>query len=625
LSSKKPPASNDQKKINLISMPWALFNRPSIQLGTLKAYLENNNKQLSVNTSHPYLGVASIVGTDLYHWISQNPWVSEALYTPLVFPEKTKSAEALAMKFAKKADPYIKKSFRFNLITKKLEKHLSDWVSSCDWNQYTFIGFSVCFHQLSASLAAAKIIKQNFPQAIIVFGGSSCAADAGRSLLNAFNCIDYVVEGEGEKGLLTLCEYFSKKQNELPENIFTQQTGKQVSIEQKRHLKNTQLPSLDVLPAPDYADYFSEQQKWFADTPFIPVLPVEFSRGCWWNKCTFCNLNLQWCGYRSKKASQMIHEVQSLTIKHSCLNFTFVDNMLPPKESVEFFTTTREQHSDFNFFAEIRAAKEKIQTKNIFAIYRQGGLSTIQVGIEALSNTLLAKMQKGISVIENIATLREAQENSIVLEGNLIVQFPGSTESEIAETLKNLDYIFPFSPLDIASFFLGHNSPVHNNPEKFGIKTIVNHVNNLKLFPKSVLTKLNLLIQDYKGDRTYQRKIWKPVVKKVVKWQQYHKNRKGDTLSQPLLYYRDGIDFLLVRQELADGKILNHRLKGTSRQIYLFCTKIRTDTELFENFPSIPQKNILSFLAELMKKRLLFFDKNKYLALAIHNKAETYQ
>jgi hypothetical protein len=113
-------------------------------------------------------------------------------------------------------------------------------------------------------------------------------------------------------------------------------------------------------------------------------------------------------------------------------------------------------------------------------------------------------------------------------------------------------------------------------------------------------------------------KIWKPVLQKIKKWQQYHNDRKQDTLQKPLLYYRDGGDFLLIRQELPDGKVLHHRLKGTSRQIYLFCSQIRTEKELYETFPAVRPKKILPFLADIEKKRLLFSEKNKYLALAIH-------
>jgi hypothetical protein len=177
---------------------------------------------------------------------------------------------------------------------------------------------------------------------------------------------------------------------------------------------------------------------------------------------------------------------------------------------------------------------------------------------------------------------------------------------------------FPSPPLAIAAFFLGHDRPIHKNPHQYGIKAIVNHANNFKLFPKSILTQVDLLIKDYRGDRIYQRKIWKPVLQKIKKWQQYHKDRKQDALQKPLLYYRDGGNFLLIRQELPDGKVLHHKLKGTSRQIYLFCSHIRTEKAFFEKFPAVPPKKIHSFLADLEKKRLLFTEKNKYLALAVH-------
>jgi ribosomal peptide maturation radical SAM protein 1 len=603
-------------------MPWALFNRPSIQLGTLKAFIENSTNDFWVDTSHPYLEVASILGPDLYHWISQNPWVSEALYAPQLFQKQAAAAEDLALKYVKKADRLIKRSFDYKSLIKCLENQLLKWVKSYNWKQYKIIGFSVCFHQLFASLAAARAVKKRYPQVPIVFGGSSCSAEAGKSLLKNFHFIDYVIAGEGERGLLALCKHICGSQSSvLPENIFTRKSGGVGTLPRKSFLADTQLPALDALPTPDYSDYFKAQKKWFAQTPFMPILPVEFSRGCWWNKCAFCNLNLQWCGYRYKKAAQIMHDVKTLAASHSCLDFAFVDNMLPPRESLLFFKMTRKHPSDYNFFAEMRSAKGEKALAEIFSIYHEGGLSTVQVGIEALSSSLLQKMQKGINTIENIATMRAALENSIRLEGNLILQFPGSTEAEVVETLEVLDYVFPFHPLDHASFFLGHDSPIHRDPKRYDIKAIVNHSNNFKLFPRQVLRQMHLLIKDYHGDRLYQRKIWKPVLKKIKKWQQYHDERKQDAVQKPLLYYRDGGDFLLIRQELPDGKILHHRLKGTSRRVYLFCTQIRPENELFDKFSSVPPKKILFFLAELKKKRILFSEKNKHLALAVHSRA----
>lgn len=558
------------------------------------------------------------MGPDLYHWISRNPWVSEALYAPMFFPGQAGEAEALAMKYAGQAPKRIKKNFIYKQIAEKLANQLASWVKRCDWTHYDAIGFSVCFHQLFASLAAAQAIKEKNPGTTIIFGGSSCAEDAGQSLLNTFHIIDYIVSGEGESGLVALCKHIGGQDTSLPMNVLTRQTDRNGAQQQKDQISARQLAALDNLPIPDYSGYFYEKNKWFPHTPFTPVLPIEFSRGCWWNKCSFCNLNLQWHNYRFKKASHMMNEVQTLASRHSCLDFTFADNMLPPKAALEFFRMTGDHHWDFNFFAELRSAKGSPAHVDLFSIYRQGGLSTIQVGIEAFSGSLLQKMQKGVSVIENIATMRGAQENHLKLEGNLILHFPGSTQSEVAETLTNLEYVFPYRPLANASFFLGYESPVYKNPQKYGIRAIVNHANNRKLFPEPALSQINLLVKDYRGDRIYQRKIWQPVLQKIKKWQFYHKHRKYDALQIPLLYYREGGDFVLIRQELPDGTILHHKLKGASRQIYLFCTQIRREKELIEKFSDIPGRNILSFLADLQKKRLLFSEKNKFLALAVH-------
>jgi len=621
LNPKKTTAPQlSQTKINLISMPWPLFNRPSIQLGALKAYLESSTDWLQVDTEHPYLEVASILGTELYHWISQNPWVSESLYSPLVFPEQKQSAEALAAQYVAKSGANIKGLFNFDQIHAKIKSQLENWVNCCDWSQYKIIGFSVCFNQLLASLAAASSIKRKHPHIKIIFGGSSCAAAAGKSIVDVFDFIDFIIQGEGENGLLELCEHITGRRGNFSRNIFSANSSNLQPFNLNDPIDNNQLPALAALPIPDYNDYFSDQNKWFPDRPFIPVLPIEFSRGCWWNKCTFCNLNLQWCGYRYKKASQMIDEIKTLSTRHGCLDFTFADNMIPPQESAHFFSQTGEFHSDFSFFAEIRPIGEKKSIGDIFSLYHRGGLSTIQVGIESLSNNLLKRMQKGVSVIENIATMRAAQEHSLKLEGNLIIQFPSSTQSEVNETLENLDYVFSFNPLAVATFFLGHDSPVFLSPKKFGIKAIVNHANNRKLFPRDVLEKLNLIVRDYRGDRLYQRKIWEPVFSKIKKWQEYHEKRTKSELHKSLLSYRDGGDFLLIRQELINSTILNHRLKGTSRKIYLYCTQIRTAKELFKKFPAISQQKILDFLADLKEKRLIFSDKDRYLSLAVHSR-----
>ena len=192
-------------RVALISMPWAMFNRPSIQLGVLKAYMEKEADWIKVDTFHPYLDIAARLGPEVYHWISQNLWLSEALYGFLVFPERAAGIEKFISRSLKKADKKIKASITNHDVLEVLREHLLVLPDTIPLSRYHLVGFSVCFHQLLASLAAAGQIRSARPQVEIVFGGSSCAGKMGRGLTENFSSIDYVIDGEGERSLLTLC------------------------------------------------------------------------------------------------------------------------------------------------------------------------------------------------------------------------------------------------------------------------------------------------------------------------------------------------------------------------------------------------------------------------------------
>ncbi|MBU1233996.1 MAG: RiPP maturation radical SAM C-methyltransferase, partial [Proteobacteria bacterium] len=423
-------------RLGLVSMPWSIFNRPSIQLAALKAYLDRNSSVVTT-LFHPYLAAAASIGTETYHYLAKNSWAGEALYSPLLFPEQSNQAEQLFYESCR--DETALKLLNFQDTSRVLDQNLDQWLSSVTFDGFDLIGFSICFNQLLSSLTAAARIKKQFPDLPIVIGGSGCVDKIGLSFLHHFPQIDFVINGEGEEALKGLCDFLASPDpaTEMPAQVMTRKTVGET------HRVCGGIADLNTLPAPDYSPYFQEMHHCFPGQPFIPVLPLEFSRGCWWNKCTFCNLNLQWKGYRWKKAETVLAEVLKQSTRHRCLDFCFTDNALPPKETNVFFQSLAKEKKDYDFFAEVRV----ITDPDIPALYRRGGLSTVQVGIESLSSSLLKKMHKGTSAIENIAAMRQSAEAGIRLEGNLITEFPGSSVEEVEETLKNLDFVLPFSPL----------------------------------------------------------------------------------------------------------------------------------------------------------------------------------
>lgn len=596
-------------KLTLISMPWSIFNRPSLQLGALKSYLERESN-FQVDTHHFYLHLAKTISPEIYSQIALSGWAGEALFAPLLFPEKRADAQKL---FRRCLVGKTKPLPDFDELVTCVEQSCRQWLTTIVLHRYNLIGFSLCFSQLFASLYLAKKIKKAYAETAIVFGGSSCSGDIGQSLLHHFPEIDYLVDGEGEHQLLQLCNFLSGERNSLPEKINSQHP-----VSRDRADNSTTPLKLNNLPYPDFSVYFKEMKQLFPNKPFIPLLPIEFSRGCWWNKCTFCNLNLQWQNYRFKDCDRMLAETLHLAKTYECLHFTFTDNALPPKEADRFFKKLSAKEIDFDFFAEIRGITKPEQLH----LYSQAGLKTVQVGIEALSTSLLAKMAKGTTTIDNIAVMKMCSASAIRMEGNLITDFPATTDEEIAETLENLDVVLPYLPLQAATFFLGYGSPIHagaTNPAKdFSVHKVIPHAKNRLLFPKDYLQSMTMLINSYKGDKKLQHKRWQPVRRKIRAWHDFHK-RSTNNRQHPL-HYRDGSTFLIIRQERVSGTPLLHRLRGASRKIYLSCDRPITIHSLLEKFPEITEQALRKFIDEMCMKRLMFQENEQILSLAVRNK-----
>lgn len=606
-------------KIALLSTPWPMFNRPSIQLGALKAFAQGKVPEIQVDCYHPYLSVAATLGYHLYQEISERTWLSECGYAALLFPGQRDSASRLWSKQSKGLPRCGQTDFRE--ILRNLRDVSTQIIEGTDWSTYRLLGFSVCFGQLSSALYFAQRIKKRNPQLRVVLGGALCSGSMGRSLLGAFSFIDYVVSGEGEIPLVHLLRGLAKAGPSLSleplDGLFTRDPDPLHGLE-----AHSQVPGLDELPLPDYAGYFDLLRQLPLEKKFFPQIPLEISRGCWWRGtraapragCAFCNLNLQWDGYRTKPARKFLQEVEILTNRHQVLSISLVDNVLPPVGLKGLFDSLARLGKDLQLFAEIRAPVRREELTAMGA----GGMAEVQVGIEALSSRLLRKLNKGTTVIQNLEIMKNCEaQGTPLLRGNLILQFPGSDEADVQETLRNLEFAFPFRPLTAVFFWLGRGSPVWQHPEDYGIQRVYNHSSYAGLFPPEIRSRLDLLIQGYRSDTGRQRRLWRPVARAIKVWKAAYEQLQRNGKCRPLLGYGDGGDFLLIYQRRPDGSDLTHRLKGSSREIYLFCEESRPLAMIRGRFPGLAEGRLLPFLQMMVDKRLMFVEGERYLSLAV--------
>ena len=612
------PEKSHRKQVVLVSTPWPLFNRPSIQLGALKAYLTAKHPGLEVRAHHFYLQLAAAIGYGVYQNISERTWLAESVYAALLYPERAAAIESLFRRRAS-ARPMLK-DLDFKAMIAKVEVVSQEFIATVSWERVLLAGFSLCLCQLTAVLFFIKRIKALNPDLPVVVGGSMFTGDSLPRLLRAFPEIDFAVNGEGERPLSLLVgrlDSVAGRRVLPPPGVIDRKTAAR-----EEPVPRNQLKALSSLPIPDFDDYFALLKSFSPDISFFPTLPAEISRGCWWRRpasgktfsgCAFCNLNRQWKGYRAKKPQQVVREVDLLTTRSRCLSVAFVDNLLPRTSSGEIFQMLARLKKDLHFFCEIRADTPREWLERM----KRAGVAELQIGIEALSTRLLAKLNKGITAIENLAVMKNCEELGLVNASNLILHFPGSDQEDVDETLNNLEFAQPYYPIQCVRFWLGLGSPVWSNPVNFGLRSINNHPNWATLFPPEVFTLVRFPLQSYRGDRTVQQKLWRPVQAKVKHWKRAYTELHQGSFYKPILGYYDGGEFLVIRQRRFRADTLTHRLVGSSRKIYLFCKQPRALPEIQARFPKITTDRLLDFLHMMVGKKLMFDENRRFLSLAV--------
>jgi len=611
------------QKMALISAPWPLYNRPSIQIGTLKAHLKKKFPELIVDAHHFYLKVAEAIGYRHYHAISERTWLAETVYGALLYPENLESIKKNFYKQAK--GKTLLRDISFDSLARQVQGVSEKFIQSVKWREYGLVGFSICLCQLTASLYFIKKIKERFPNLLIVVGGSMFTGEAIRNIFNVFPEIDIVVNGEGEIPLsrLVSCLTDYEENKGIPSVKGVVMQG---STEKGTRISFNQMKDLSGLTPPDYNDYFELLASFGPEKNFFPTLPMEISRGCWWQNegrkskgCAFCNLNLQWDGYRTKQPEQVVSEIDQLTTKYRTLSVAFMDNLLPLKTSRDIFRRIIKLQKDVRLFGEIRATTPK---QDLY-LMQAAGMQEVQIGIEALSTRLLNKLNKGTTAIQNIEIMKHCEMLGIQQNSNLIMHFPGSDEEDVAETLQNLEFTFSFRPLRMVHFWLGLGSSVWQDPGAFGIKAVFNHDNYAGIFPPDVVESMQFTVQAYRGDLGYQKRLWQPVKKKLKYWKKAYAKLHQGPKHENILSFRDGRSFLIIRQRKLDGEPLTHRLEGTSRAIYLFCQKHRALKRIIGRFSFLPSDRIEPFLKMMVDKKLMFRENDRYLSLAVPERPST--
>lgn len=460
-------------KVALVSMPWMTPYRPSIQLGALQAWLNAARPAVEVDTFHMHLGVSRWMD---YRWVKTvadgtlNSWLGETLSAYLLFPQRRPVLDQFLDFQVGGGSPMVDVG---EDLLRPYAAFVREWPASVDWSSYALVGISVSLCQTLSSVLLARRLRSLGYGGRIVLGGPATSGRVGRSFLETFPELDGVVHGEGEQPLTELVDRLCSPEAEsdsldaVPGLMRRQDPDAEAPA-------SAELPDLSAVGRPLYDDYFSTLRE-LPDRAAVLEdleLPVEGSRGCWWDRracrpdasCQFCNLNLQWRTYREKPVEQQLGEVAALLQRHpehQSRRLLFVDNgFRRHKGDVrQLFEGLRDRFPEpLQIYMEARANLDP----TLWRLLAAAGVTHCQVGIEALSPSVLRKINKGTTALMNVEAMREMERFGIADPANLIFDLPYLLPAELDETVEIIRSLRAYGPLGPTRFFLNYGSPYYD-------------------------------------------------------------------------------------------------------------------------------------------------------------------
>lgn len=476
-------------KILLIFPPFALPTYIPLAPAQLKSYLEeknnkNNTKErvdvkfLDLNLSFHNVLFSNLEAKKESHALTpleKNAVNASKLFkgTPDILFKNNQEYDSLSKDFLfylndlyQEYDKSIEEALYLDNVPNTLiQKWIKITIEKIKSEKPDIIGFSTMLsEQWNFACFLSHEIKRSLPNAKIVFGGSTFATEPKEKFNPDF--MDFLIYGEAELAFNELIN--SNINNIINNNNSPENVPNLIYLRNEEIIvnKRVELDSLDNVPAPDFSDYSLEEYL----NPY-PVLPIYMSRSCPWKKCSFCVHYKTFSKYREKKVMQLINEIGQY-IKQGHRYFNFVDEMLSPDFLEKFCSSIISNNIKIFWYCTCKPMKGF--SSEIFKKMYKAGCRLTFWGVESGCQEILDKMNKSTSVREISQILKNANNAGIRNHLLWILGFPGESQKELEESKgfleKNRTNVHS---VELNPFFLYKGTEIFNNPEKFGITSII--------------------------------------------------------------------------------------------------------------------------------------------------------
>ena len=457
-------------------------------------------------------------------------------------------------------------------------------------------------------------LKKHNPGIKTVIGGIQ-SRNQGLEFMRAFKEADIAIWGEGEVSFRELLKRQANPSelNEIP-NLIYRRGDELVST---FPLPLSDLADLNQCPFPDHADYFETLERF--NLSFKVTVPVQGIRSCWWNRCKFC-VEAWGIPYRERTPENIVDEIEYQAQKHNVDQFIFIDEDIGRRSKSEFshfldllVQSSERRKKPYLIVAEL--SPFRLDEKSIKAM-KKIVIESIQVGFEALSDSLLQKIKKTQCLAHNIQALKRAEEQNFHLSGvNIMRNIPPETADDVVESIRNLKFLrflLGKYKLTIVPFRL-------EKPSRFFVEMSQEEMEKRWNYSVlwSILKDLDFLSS---VDKREFFNFASGLVNSVL-WDHFGllvDQYVSENLSYRWFVYGDGSSLI---EEFAKDVLVprcRYLLTPEETEILTFCDSVKTYFEIKKHFSNLEESDLRKMLLPLKDAGLLYFnDDFKYFFISV--------
>jgi hypothetical protein len=195
------------------------------------------------------------------------------------------------------------------------------------------------------------------------------------------------------------------------------------------------------------------------------------AHGCYWKKCTFCDVSLDYIGrYEADTAVNIVDKMDKIIAETKVNGFHFVDEAAPPNLLKAMSEEIIKRKLKVRWWGNLRF--DPYFTPEVAVLMQKAGCIAVTGGIEVASPRVLKLIDKGISLPQVAIVTKNFKDAGIFVHAYLMYGFPTQTVQETVDSLEVVRILFQRGNLTSAywhRFALTAHSPVGLNPDKFQI------------------------------------------------------------------------------------------------------------------------------------------------------------